>query len=204
MFEKFTAAARKTIVLAQEQAQAFNHDHIGTEHLLLSLVYEDTDVAAQSLGSLGVTFQDVRNAVAETTGAGQRPSSGHIPFTPAAKTVLELSLRESLQLNHNYIGTEHLLLGLIAVANGDGVKLLASLTGLSGEELRRHVLDYLGALSPEAPTAELTVLSSMNVRFTAEQLALIANAAAKAQTSIGNWIKERLLAAARAETSTNE
>ncbi len=139
MFERFNAAARKIIVLAQSQAQGFNSDHIGTEHLLLSLVYDDTSVSAQSLGSLGVTFREVHTAVAQTTRVGQHTKDS-IPFTPAARTVLELSLREADHLGHDWIGTEHLLLGVIAAPN-EGVKLLVSLTGLSGEQLRRHVLD---------------------------------------------------------------
>jgi ATP-dependent Clp protease ATP-binding subunit ClpC len=208
MFERFNTLARRTIILAQEQARAFNSDHVGTEHLLLSLFYEDTGVAAQSLGSLGVTFQNVHTAVVETIGVGQHPSSGGIPFTPWAKTVLELSLREALQLNHNYIGTEHLLLGLIATAD-NGVKLLTSLTGLSSEELRRHVLDYLAAHpQPEAADmGELTFLTPTivkRIRLTAEQFSLIAAAADKANTSMNTWITERILAAARAETSTDE
>jgi Clp amino terminal domain, pathogenicity island component len=208
MFETFNAPARRTIVLAQDQARAFNSDHIGTEHLLLSLVYEDTGVPAQSLGSLGITFRDVHTAVEKTIAVGQQPSSGGIPFTPWAKTVLELSLREADQLGHNYIGTEHLLLGLIAAAD-TGVKLLTSLTGLSSEELRRHVLDYLAAHpQPEvADMGELTFLTPTSVkriRLTSEQLSLIAAAAIKAKTSIDIWITQRLLAAARAETSTDE
>ena len=207
MFERFNAPARKAIVLAQEQARAFNSDHVGTEHLLLSLVYEDASVAAQSLGSLGVTFQNVHTAVAETIGAGQH-TKGSIPFTRAAKTVLELSLREALQLHHNYIGTEHLLLGLIAAAD-DGVKLLTSLTGLSSDELRRHVLDYLAAHpQPAAPDmGQLTFLTPTSVKhigLTEEQLSLIAAAAIKAHTNMDTWIIQRLLAAARAETSTDE
>jgi hypothetical protein len=207
MFHRFDASARKAIVLAQDQAQAFNPDHIGTEHLLLGVLYEDTGVAAQALGSLGVTFQGVRTAVAETHGGGQR-RQGHIPFTPAAKTALELSLREADQLGHDWIGTEHLLLGVIAAAD-DGAKLLVSLTGLSSEELRRHVLDYLAAHpSPAlAGMGELTFLTPGSVKhisLTAEQLSLIADAAIKAKTSIEAWITQRLLAAARDETSTDE
>jgi ATP-dependent Clp protease ATP-binding subunit ClpC len=164
MFETFNADARRTIVLGQEQARAFNSDHIGTEHLLLSLVYQDTGLAAQSLGPLGVSFQDVHTAVVEAIGVSQHPSSDGIPFSPVAKTVLQLSLREALQLKHSYIGTEHLLLGLIAAAD-DGVTLLTSLTGLSSEELRRHVLDYLAVhASPEAAEAgRLTVLTPESV-----------------------------------------
>jgi ATP-dependent Clp protease ATP-binding subunit ClpA len=207
MFERFTSPARKTIVLAQEQARAFNTDHIGTEHLLLSLVYDDTSGAAQSLGSLGITFQTVHTAVAETTGVGQRPQ-GHIPFTPAAKTALELSLREADQLGHDWIGTEHLLLGVIAAADS-GLTLLTSLTGLSSDELSRQVLDYLAAHPPpeQAGMGELTFVTPGSVKhisLTAEQLSLIADAAIKAKTSIDAWITHRLLAAARAETSTGE
>jgi len=119
MFEKFTDKARRVVVLAQEEAKMLNHNYIGTEHLLLGLIHEGEGVAAKSLEALGISLDAVREQVQEIIGTGQTAPSGHIPFTPRAKKVLELSLREALQLGHSYIGTEHLLLGLIR--EGEGV-----------------------------------------------------------------------------------
>ncbi len=115
MFERFTDRARRVVVLGQEEARLLNHDYIGTEHLLLGLIHEGEGVAALALESLGMRLEAVRAQVEEIIGRGESEaaSSGHIPFTPRAKKVLELSLRESQQLGHNYIGTEHILLGLI-------------------------------------------------------------------------------------------
>ena len=113
MFERFTDRARRVVVLAQEEARMLNHNYIGTEHILLGLIHEGEGVAAKALESLGISLEGVRSQVEEIIGQGQQAPSGHIPFTPRAKKVLELSLREALQLGHNYIGTEHILLGLI-------------------------------------------------------------------------------------------
>ena len=113
MFERFTDRARRVVVLAQEEARMLNHNYIGTEHILLGLIHEGEGVAAKALESLGISLEAVRQQVEEMIGQGQQAPSGHIPFTPRAKKVLELSLREALQLGHNYIGTEHILLGLI-------------------------------------------------------------------------------------------
>ena len=111
MFERFTDRARRVVVLAQEEARMLNHNYIGTEHILLGLIHEGEGVAAKALESLGISLEGVRQQVEEIIGQGQQAPSGHIPFTPRAKKVLELSLREALQLGHNYIGTEHILLG---------------------------------------------------------------------------------------------
>ncbi len=119
MFERFTDRARRVVVLAQEEARLLGHDYIGTEHLLLGLIHEGEGGAARALESLGISLAVVQQQVEEIIGQGQQAPSGHIPFTPRAKKVLELSLREALQLGHNYIGTEHILLGLIR--EGDGV-----------------------------------------------------------------------------------
>src|SRR6266498_1199434 len=119
MFERFTDRARRVVVLAQEEARMLNHNYIGTEHILLGLIHEGEGVAAKALESLGISLEGVRQQVEEIIGQGQQAPSGHIPFTPRAKKVLELSLREALQLGHNYIGTEHILLGLIR--EGEGV-----------------------------------------------------------------------------------
>jgi Clp amino terminal domain, pathogenicity island component len=140
MFERFTDRARRVVVLAQEESRMLNHNYIGTEHLLLGLIHEGEGVAAQALESLGISLEAVRRKVVERVGEGQAAPTGHIPFTPRAKKVLELSLREALQLGHNYIGTEHLLLGLIR--EGDGVAL-----GLTRERegVAAQVLQQLGA-----------------------------------------------------------
>ena len=118
MFERFTDRARRVVVLAQEEARLLNHNYIGTEHILLGLIHEGEGVAARALESLGINLDGVRHEVVEIIGQGEQAPSGHIPFTPRAKKVLELSLREALQLGHNYIGTEHILLGLIREAKG--------------------------------------------------------------------------------------
>ena len=121
MFERFTDRARRVVVLAQEEARMLNHNYIGTEHLLLGLIHEGEGVAAKALDSMGITLTGAREQVQDIIGPGQQAPSGHIPFTPRAKKVLELSLREALQLGHNYIGTEHILLALLEFENGDGV-----------------------------------------------------------------------------------
>src|SRR5437867_12711807 len=113
MFERFTDRARRVVVLAQEEARLLDHNRIGTEHLLLGLIREGEGIAAQALESMDISLETVRQQVVEIIGRGQTVPTGHIPFSPRAKKVLELALREALQLGHNYIGTEHLLLGLI-------------------------------------------------------------------------------------------
>ena len=110
MFERFTDRARRVVVLAQDEARGLKHNYIGTEHLLLGLITEGEGVAAKALETMGIKGDAVRKSVIEIIGEGEKPVEGHIPFTPRAKRVFELSLREALQLGHNYIGTEHLLL----------------------------------------------------------------------------------------------
>src|SRR6201981_172378 len=129
MFEKFTDRARRVVVLAQEEARMLNHNFIGTERILLGLIHEGEGVAAKALESLGISLEVVRQQVEEIVGQGQQAPSGHIPFTPRAKKVLELSLREALQLGHNYIGTEHILLGLIREGDGVAAQVLITLGG---------------------------------------------------------------------------
>src|SRR3990170_4009210 len=119
LFERFTERARRVVVLAREEARMLNQNYIGTEHLLLGLILEGEGVAAKALENLDISLEDVRLQVERIIGKGEATSMGHIPFTPRAKKVLELSLREALQLGHNYIGTEHTLLGLIR--EGEGV-----------------------------------------------------------------------------------
>ncbi|HEX2294374.1 MAG TPA: Clp protease N-terminal domain-containing protein, partial [Actinomycetota bacterium] len=142
MFERFTDRARRVVVLAQEEARLLNHNYIGTEHILLGLIHEGEGVAAKALESLGISLDKVRQQVEEIIGAGQSPPSGHIPFTPRAKKVLELSLREALQLGHNYIGTEHILLGLIREGEGVAAQVLVKL-GADLNKVRQQVIQLL-------------------------------------------------------------
>ena len=153
MFEKFTDRARRVVVLAQEEARLLNHDYIGTEHLLLGLIHEGEGVAARALESLGISLEDVRRNVEEMIRRGQHELSGHIPFTPRAKKVLELSLRESQQLGHDYIGTEHILLGLIREGEGVAAQVLVKL-GADLNRVRQQVLQLLGAHAREAGEGE--------------------------------------------------
>src|SRR3954454_23465144 len=142
MFERFTDRARRVVVLAQEEARMLNHNYIGTEHILLGLIHEGEGVAAKSLESLGISLEGVRSQVEEIIGQGQQAPSGHIPFTPRAKKVPELSLREALQLGHNYIGTEHILLGLIREGQGVAAQVLVKL-GAELNRVRQQVLQLL-------------------------------------------------------------
>ena len=143
MFERFTDRARRVVVLAQEEARMLNHNYIGTEHILLGLIHEGEGVAAKSLESLGLSLEDMRAQVGKIIGEGELRPSGHIPFTPRAKKALELSLREALQLGHNYIGTEHILLGLIREGEGIGAQVLVKL-GAELITVRQAVIQLLG------------------------------------------------------------
>jgi ClpA/ClpB-like protein len=156
MFERFTDRARRAVVLAQEEAAGLNHNYIGTEHLLLGLIHEGKGVAAKALESLGISLESVRREVEETVGQGQSPPTGHIPFTPRAKKVLELSLREAMGLGHNYIGTEHILLGLIREGEGVAAQVLAKLgADLNLDRVRQQVIRLLsGYVKGEAPEPE--------------------------------------------------
>jgi ATP-dependent Clp protease ATP-binding subunit ClpC len=142
MFERFTDRARRVVVLAQEEARMLNHNYIGTEHILLGLIHEGEGVAAKALDSLNINLDAVRQQVEEIIGQGQAAPTGHIPFTPRAKKVLELSLREALQLGHNYIGTEHILLGLIREGEGVAAQVLQKL-GADLNRVRQTVIQLL-------------------------------------------------------------
>jgi ATP-dependent Clp protease ATP-binding subunit ClpC len=142
MFERFTDRARQVMVLAQEEARMLNHNYIGTEHILLGLIHEGEGVAAKVLESLRISLDAVRQQVEEIIGQGQQAPSGHIPFTPRAKKVLELSLRESQKLGHNYIGTEHILLGLIREGDGVAAQVLVKL-GADLNRVRQQVIQLL-------------------------------------------------------------
>ena len=168
MFERFTDRARRVVVLAQEEARLLNHNYIGTEHILLGLIHEGEGVAAKALESLGISLEAVRAQVEEIIGQGGSSPSGHIPFTPRAKKVLELSLREALQLGHNYIGTEHILLGLIREGEGVAAQVLVKL-GADLSRVRQQVIQLLsgyagqkepstsGAAAEAAPTGSLVL-----------------------------------------------
>ena len=142
MFERFTDRARRVVVLAQEEARLLNHNHIGTEHILLGLIHEGEGVAYLALTELGISLDAVRAQVEAEIGQGSEAPGGHIPFTPRAKKVLELSLREALQLGHNYIGTEHILLGLIREGEGVAAQVLVGL-GAGLDRVRQQVVQLL-------------------------------------------------------------
>jgi ATP-dependent Clp protease ATP-binding subunit ClpC len=158
MFERFSDRARRVVVLAQEEARLLNHNYIGTEHILLGLVHEREGVAAQALDSLDVKLVRVRQQVEQIIGQGGSSPSGHIPFTPRAKKVLELSLREAMQLGHNYIGTEHILLGLLREGEGVACQVLVKL-GANLPKVRARVLELVaddGGEGAAAPTPTLS------------------------------------------------
>src|SRR6478736_4361216 len=158
MFERFTDRARRVVVLAQEEARMVNHNYIGTEHILLGLARESEGVAARALESLGISLEAVRQQVEEIIGWGQEAPSGHIPFTPRAKKVLELSLREAQQLGHNYIGTEHILLGLIREGSGVAAQVLVKL-GADLNRVRQQVVQLLRGHQGDHVTGEGLPLS---------------------------------------------
>jgi ATP-dependent Clp protease ATP-binding subunit ClpC len=158
LFERFTDRARRVLVLAQEEARLLNHNFIGTEHILLGLIHEGEGVAAKALESLGISLEAVREKVEETIGPAGTSTTGSPPFTPRAKKVLELSLREALQLGHNYIGTEHMLLGLVREGEGVAAQVLVSL-GADLSRVRQQVIQLLSgyqATGPEKATAGAT------------------------------------------------
>ncbi len=142
MFQRFTDRARRVVVLAQEEARLLNHNYIGTEHLLLGLIGEGEGVAAHALESLGIGLAAVRQQVEAIIGPGQQAPSGHIPFTPQAKKVLELAEQEGRALGHNYVGTEHILLGLIRESGGVAVQALVTL-GADLNRVRQQVIQLL-------------------------------------------------------------
>ncbi|SBT28447.1 Negative regulator of genetic competence ClpC/MecB [Propionibacterium freudenreichii] len=148
MFERFTDRARRVIVLAQDEAKMLNHNYIGTEHILLGLIHEGEGVAAKALEQMGISLEAVREQVIEIIGQGSTPPTGHIPFTPRAKKVLEYSLREALQMNHSYIGTEHILLGLIREGEGVAAQVLIKL-GADLNRVRTTVLQLLSGYQEE-------------------------------------------------------
>jgi ATP-dependent Clp protease ATP-binding subunit ClpA len=152
MFERFTEQSRRAVVLAQEESRMLGHNHIGSEHLLLGLLHEQSGMAADVLGSAGITVEAARSQVEELVGHGDKSPSGHIPFTQRAKKILELSLREALEQKKSYIGTEHILLALMRDADGMGARVVERLGG-SLPALRQRVLEAVEAAAPD-PAAE--------------------------------------------------
>jgi ATP-dependent Clp protease ATP-binding subunit ClpA len=142
VFERFTDRARRVIILAQEEARMLNHNYIGTEHVVLGLLHEGEGVAAKALVALGIDLDQVRKEIEEIIGKGQEAPTGHVPFTPRTKAALQLSLREALQLGHNYIGTEHILLGLIRQGDGVGAQVLMKL-GAELTRVRQQVIQLI-------------------------------------------------------------
>ena len=163
MFERFTDRARRVIVLAQEEARLLNHGYIGTEHILLGLIHEGEGVAAKALESLGISLDMVRQQVEQIIGQGEHSPSGHIPFTPRGKKVLELSRREADQLGHSYIGTEHILLGLIREGDGVAAQVLVKL-GADLNRVRQQVIQLLHGYQAKKP---------VSARSTAPELSLL-------------------------------
>ena len=155
MFERFTDRARRVVVLAQEEARFLNHNYIGTEHILLGLVHEDRGVAARALAELGISLDAVRAEVKQIVGQGQSAPTGHIPFTPRAKKVLELSLREAIQLRCDYIGTEHILLGVVREGEGVAAQVLVNL-GAGLDQVRHQVIGLMSAHAGPDPAEHLT------------------------------------------------
>ena len=178
MFERFTDRSRRVLVLAQEEARLLDHNFIGTEHLLLGLLVEGEGVAAKSLEALGISAEVARTKVMETIGPSPKGYGSAPPFTARAKKVLELALREALQLGHNYIGTEHLLLGVVREGEGVGAQVLVSL-GADLSRVRRQVIQLLSGFAQQATEGGATTVTSAarptsgmeRLRFAAAKLA---------------------------------
>ena len=166
MFERFTDRARRVVVLAQEEARLLDHNYIGTEHILLGLIHEGQGVAARTLSALGISLHETRQAVEEIIGRGAQAPSGHIPFTPRSKKVLELSLREALSLGSDYIGTEHILLALLREGDGVGAQILVG-AGVSLSQVRQQIIELLhGQGEQDAPAAAASASHFASARLT--------------------------------------
>jgi ATP-dependent Clp protease ATP-binding subunit ClpC len=151
VFARFTEPARQVVVLAQDEARALHHDYIGTEHLLLGLLREERGLAARVLASVNLAIAPVRDKIRAIVGEGEAAPSGQIPFTPRAKKVMELALRESQAMNHDFIGTEHLLLGLAREGEGVAMRIVVEL-GSGAESIRRETMRALGGMPPGVVT----------------------------------------------------
>jgi ATP-dependent Clp protease ATP-binding subunit ClpC len=201
MFERFTDRARRSVVLAQEEARMLNHGYIGTEHTLLGLLHEGDGIAARVLKGLGFTLEDMREGVEEIVGPGSQPSSGHIPYSPRNKKVLELALREALQLGHNFIGTEHLLLGLTRdVTGGHVAGALMERAGSNAAAVRAatltkiHETVYANDTGPRKVMATVSGLRLPDPELAAMQAVLAALAPLDEATRLRvvTWVSARL------------
>lgn len=162
MFERYTERARQVIVLGQDEARLLKHNYIGTEHLLLGLLREEEGLAARTLEHLDVDVESVRRWIAKTIGVGDEVTTGQIPFTPRSKKVLELSLREALSLGHNYIGTEHILLGMVREGEGIACRYLSEELAVTADTVRNEVIRQLSPRKPSATTQTATVMPHEN------------------------------------------
>ena len=183
MFERFTDRARRVVVLSQEEARLLDHDYIGSEHILLGLIHEGEGVAAKALESMGIRLDTVRREVEDVIGRGAGQPSGHIPFTPGAKKVLELSLREAMQLSHDYIGTEHILLGLVREGEGVAAQVLVKL-GADLPKVRRRVVQILSGGVAEEPYAPATPPQGLAI---SSELMAVLEEARRAATAKGEF-----------------
>jgi ATP-dependent Clp protease ATP-binding subunit ClpA len=190
MFQRFTDRARRVVVLAQEEARNLNHDYVGTEHVLLGLIHEGEGVAAKALEAVGISLPGLRQKVEETVGQGQGSPSAHIPFTPRTKKVLELSLREAHMLGHDYIGTEHILLGLIREGDGVAAQVLVSL-GADLNRVRQQVMELLEAYKTERPSPEISrTIRRVSGRLAEDALARVESLSSRL-TAIERWVGMR-------------
>jgi ATP-dependent Clp protease ATP-binding subunit ClpC len=189
MFERFTDRARRVIVLAQEDARMLGHSYIGTEHILLGLIHEDEGIAAKSLKSLDISLEGVCSQVEEIISRGRIASTGHIPFTPRAKKVMELSLREALQLGHNYIGTEHILLGLIREGEGTGALVLVKL-GAELTRVRQQVIQILAGYQPKSKPAKFHIQRKWLVHRTDDKYGWACDTFEEACAYVANQVDE--------------
>ena len=183
MFERFTNKARHVVVLSQEEARLLSHNYIGTEHILLGLLGEPESIAGTVLESFGFTRDGVRAEVEKRIGRGKGKLSGHIPFTPRAKKVMELSLREALSIRHNYIGTEHILLGLIRENEGVGVQILRDQADLA--QVRAAVLEAVPAVDPGGESAEGAEETNAVLRWLRQRLSRRGTSAAFRPEALG-------------------
>jgi len=187
MFERFTERARQVVVLAQDEARIVRHNYIGTEHLLLGLLREDEGLAGRVLVDLGVSLEDVRAQVARIIGAGDEAATGQIPFTPRAKKVLELSLREAMALGHNYIATEHILLGLLRENEGVAVRILLDL-GVDAEKIRHEIVRKLGPSPASSVAFQRVPRSSASLRNAVPSVGVLIAAWALGAVTLGAGI----------------
>ena len=187
MFERFTERARQVVVLAQDEARILRHNYIGTEHLLLGLLREDEGLAGRVLVDLGISLEDVRAQVARIIGAGDEAATGQIPFTPRAKKVLELSLREAMALGHNYIGTEHILLGLLRENEGVAVRILLGL-GVDAEKIRNEIVRKLGPSPASTLAFQRMPRSSASLRNAVPSVGVLIAAWALGAVTLGAGI----------------